>query len=306
MTRTILLAAALGVSFAGDAYARLWTDSTGNYKVEADLIAFNDTKVVLERADDHQLISLAPQELSQADRDYIQSKEGQDIVNALSKQMQTWTLQDGTKVVGRVISYGRRQITIQRQDGKIYVNDHLFENLPEIYQRMIPKIVNFFENINPVDRQGLEDWAIRQKGQPRTFNCEGVLFELENGDRYGVPFFFFSETDQKVLKPGWEQWVAAQDDYQKQEDSSFDVRSLAAAYQHNQQTNQQIAKMQLLMQSVQAGVTNLWEVMLYPTQRGGQTQIVVAPGLSSADAANYALSQNPGYTVGPIRRMNRY
>jgi hypothetical protein len=306
MTRTILLAAALSVSLAGASPARLWTDSTGNYKVEADLIAFSDTKVVLERTDDHQLISLAPEELSKADRDYIQSKEGQDIVNALSKQMQTWTLQDGTKVVGRVISYGRRQVTLQRQDGKIYVNDHLLENLPEIYQRMIPKIVNFFEPINPVDRQGLEDWAIRQKGQPRTFNCEGVLFELENGDRYGVPFFFFSEADQNVLKPGWERWVAAQDDYQKQEDSSFDVRTLAEAYQHNQQTNQQIAKMQLLMQSVQAGVTNLWEVMLYPTQRGGQTQCVVAPGLNSAEAANYALSRNPGYTVGPIRRMNQY
>src|SRR5712672_3374851 len=158
MTPSRILIAGLLLAAAATAQARLWTDTTGNYKVEADLISFSDKKVVLERTDDHQLISLQPEELSQADRDYIQSKAGQDVVNALSKALQTWTLQDGTKVVGRVINYGRRQVTLQRQDGKIYVNDHLFENLPEIYQRMIPKIVNFFEKINPVDRQGLEDW----------------------------------------------------------------------------------------------------------------------------------------------------
>jgi SLA1 homology domain 1, SHD1 len=301
--RQFIIAAMLLALAPLAAQARVWTDTSGNYKVDADLIAFSDTKVVLERTDDKQLISLKPEELCQADRDYLQSKEGQDVVNALSKQMQTWTLQDGTKVVGRVINYGRKQLTIQRQDSKIYVNDRLMDNLPEIYQRMIPKIVNFFDKFTPVDRQGLEAWAVRQKGQPRTFNCEGVMFELENGDRYAVPFFFFSDEDQNFLKPGWEKWVGSQEDYPKQDESSFDLRALAEANRQNSQASDQIARMQLLMQSVQAGVTNLWEVMLYPS-RGGQNLIVVAPGLNSAEAANYALSRNPGYSVGPIRKMN--
>jgi SLA1 homology domain 1, SHD1 len=305
MARSQLLLAAILLAHATNAaQARVWTDVFGNYKVDADLIAFSDTKVILERTDDKQLISLKPEELCQADRDYLQSKEGQDIVNALSKQMQTWTLQDGTKVVGRVISYGRKQVTIQRQDGKIYVNDRLMDNLPEIYQRMIPKIVNFFEKFTPVDRQGLEAWLVRQKGQPRTFNCEGVLFELENGDRYAVPFFFFSDEDQNFLKPGWEKWAASQEDYPKQDESAFDLKALAEANRQNSQASDQIARMQLQMQAVQAGVTNLWEVMLYPNQRGEQNLCVVAPGQNSAEASNYALSRNPGYSVGPIRKLN--
>jgi SLA1 homology domain 1, SHD1 len=306
MARSCLLTFAFLVALAASAaQARLWTDSTGQYKVEADLIAFSDKKIVLERTDDHQLVSLRPEELSQADRDYIQSKAGQDVVSALSKAPQTWTLADGSKIVGRVVKYGRRSLTIQREDGRIYVNDQLFDNLPEIYQRMIPKIVNFFEKINPVDRQGLEDWLVRQKGQPRTFACEGVLFELENGDRYGVPFFFFSEADQKVLKPGWERWVATEDDYPKQDESAFDLRSLAAAYQRDQQANQQIAKMQLQMQAVEAGVTSLWDVMLYPANGGGQMLNVVVYGRDSREATNNALARNPGYTAGPVRRLNR-
>jgi hypothetical protein len=302
----LALAALLPLLAADLAHARIWTDSTGKYKVDADLIAFNDKKVVLERTDDHQLISLKPDELSQADRDYLQSKEGHDVVDALSKATQTWTLQDGTKIIGRVISYGRRQLTIQRENSKIYVNDRHFDNLPETYQRMIPKIVNFFEKINMVDRQGLEDWLVRQKGQPRTFNCEGVLFELEDGDRYGIPFFFFSEADQNVLKPGWERWVAAQDDYPKQDESAFDLKSLAAAYQRDQQANRQIAQTQLLLQAVEAGVTSLWEVMLYPGAGGGQTLSVVVPGRDSRDATNNALARNPGYTAGPVRRLNQF
>ena len=42
------------------------------------------------------------------------------------------------------------------------------------------------------------------RGEPRTYTCEGVVLELENGDEYGVPFFFFSEDDLKTLSPGWQ------------------------------------------------------------------------------------------------------
>jgi hypothetical protein len=44
---TILLAAAA----ATGAQARQWSDASGNYTVEADLIAFDDQKVILQRAD---------------------------------------------------------------------------------------------------------------------------------------------------------------------------------------------------------------------------------------------------------------
>ena len=174
-----MLVALLMVAVAADvAEARTWSDASGQYKVEADLIAFSPTKVVLERTDDKQLISLQMNELSQADQDFLKSKEAEDTTNTLSHTMQTWTMASGMKVVGRVVDYGRKQVTIQRQDGKIFVNDRPFDNLPEVYQMMIPKIVAFFEHLQRDDRQALEDWAVRQRGQAATFNCEGVLFEI--------------------------------------------------------------------------------------------------------------------------------
>ena len=308
MKRTQLLFASLVVVAVcvDRAQARLWSDISGNYKVEADLIAFSPTKVVLERTDDKQLISLRPEELSQADQDFLKSKEADDTTNTLAHTMQTWTMASGLKVVGRVVDYGRKQVTIQRQDGKIFVNDRPFDNLPQVYQIMIPKIVAFFEHLQRDDRQALEDWAVRQRGQPRTFNCEGVLFEIENGDRYAIPFFLFSEEDQKVLKPGWDAWAGAKDEeYDKKEDSSFDLRALAAANAQNAAASDQIARTQLLMQAVTAGVTNLWEVTLYPASGRGEWLSVVVPGRDSREATIAALQRNPGYTAGPVRRLNQ-
>ncbi len=121
-------------------WARVWTDSTGKYSIEADLIAFNETTVVLQRAD-RQLGHVPIEKLSQADRDYLKGKEAGDAMKKVAGATQTWTLRTGEKVLGRVVGFARRQVTVQRRRGKIYVNDRLLENLPNIYQVMVPKIV---------------------------------------------------------------------------------------------------------------------------------------------------------------------
>src|SRR5262245_19202069 len=83
----------------GSTGARTWTDSTGRYTVDAELISFNDSTVVLQRAD-HELASVPIDKLSQADRDYLKSKEAAEARDGLSKRTQTWTMADGTKVLG--------------------------------------------------------------------------------------------------------------------------------------------------------------------------------------------------------------
>ena len=172
---------------------------------------------------------------------------------------------------------------------------------------MIPFIVAHFDRLNQPDREGLTAWLVRQRGEPRTFTVEGVVLELENGDEYGVPFFFFSQEDQRLLQPGWDEWLAAHEDSQRRADSSFRLQSLAAAHQRDRQVNQQIAQTQLLLQAVQAGVTSIWEVMLYPPRPGaGMPQSVVVYGRNSRDAKNAALRQFPGFTVGPIRRVSGF
>src|SRR6476620_1117401 len=84
------------------ASARVWTDSTGKYSIDADLIAFNDSTVVLQRPD-HQLGQVPIDKLSQADRDYLKGKEASDAAKKVAGATKTWTLRTGEKLVGRVV-----------------------------------------------------------------------------------------------------------------------------------------------------------------------------------------------------------
>jgi hypothetical protein len=285
--------------------ARLWTDSTGQYTLEAELISADDKTVVLQRAD-HEMVAIPIEKLSEADREYLKSKEASELVNKTHEPLQTWTLKDGTKIEGRIVEYAQRDITLQRRRGRIYVNDRQFENLPEFYQDLLPKIVAHVERLQRDDRASLEAWLVRQRGQPRTIRLEGVVLETENGDEYGVPFFMFSEEDLSVLRPGWTDWQAAASskDYGKQADHAFLLRSLAAARFRDQQVQREIATMQLKLQAVQAGLTSLWEVTLYPAAgQGGPPRWVVVPGRDSRQATAAAMAQNRGYVAGPVRRV---
>jgi hypothetical protein len=294
----VLVLACAATSFAEE---RDWTDSTGMYKTKADLIAFNDEFVVLKR-DGKQLISIPLDKLSEDDRKFLTKLE-EEKANA-KKELQTWTLRTGTKLMGTVVDYARRDITIQRRRGRIYVNDRVFENLPEIYQKMVPLIVAHFEEI-PMERPAdFQNWVMRQRGEARTFTCEGVIMELESGDEYGVPFFFFSDEDLAVLKPGWEAWAAAHQDPEKQDDASFHVEAQAEAYNRDREFNQQIALMQLNLQAVQAGITSMWEVQMFPVNVPAQPMIVVAMGRDSRQATENALQQNPGFRAGAVRRIS--
>ncbi len=285
--------------------ARVWTDSTGRYTLDAELVAVSDRTVVLQRAD-HELVAIPVEKLSDQDREYLKSKEAGELVRTANENLQTWTLRDGTSIVGQIVEYARRDVTIQRRRGRIYVNERLLDNLPEFYRQLIPKIVAHFENLQRADQRSLEAWLVRQRGQPRTFHPEGVVLETENGDEYAVPFFLFSDEDLKVLKPGWDEWLGvwSAKDYDAQEDRAFLLRSLAAARDRDQLVQREIAMMQLKLQAVQAGLTSLWEVTLYPASgQGGPPLWVVTPGRDSRQATAAAVKQNPGYVAGPVRRV---
>jgi hypothetical protein len=302
-TIVLLFVVFLGSSVVAD--ARTWTDSTGNYRVDADLVGFNDSTAILKKKS-RQLVAIPIDKLSKEDQEYLTSKEVAEQARQSTDSMQTWTMASGLKVVGRIVDYGKRDITIQRRYGKVYVNDRGYNNLPEVYQKMLPKIVSHFENVPLEDKRAFESWAAKLRGEPRTYHCEGVLLELENGDMYGVPFFFFSDEDLKVLKPGWDRWLAADKDRAKQAHESFLLKSQAEAYQKDQQTNQQIAMMQLQMQGYEAGLFDLWEVCLYPGPGVASAPLcVVVPARDSRSAAAEAVARNPGFVPGAVAKVRR-
>jgi hypothetical protein len=305
LQRALLSLCVVWLGSAVVADGRTWTDSTGNYSVEADLMGFNHATVVLKKKN-RQLVAVHIDKLSKEDRAYLESKEAVDQARQSAETMQTWTLASGLKVVGRVVDYGTRNVTIQRRLGKLYVNDRAFDNLPEVYRKMVPKIVTYFENIPLEDKRSLDAWAAKLRGEPRTYTCEGVLLELEDGDMYGVPFFFFSKDDQNVLRPGWDRWLAAEKNREKREHESFLLQSQAQAYQQDQAANQQIALMQLQMQGYEAGLFDLWEVCLAPGQGVASPPLcVVVPARDSRQAAAEAVRRNPGFVAGAVAKVRR-
>jgi hypothetical protein len=290
---------------AAAAQAREWADASGSYTIEAELFGFDDERVVLQR-EDKELGMLRIEDLSEKDRAYLKSKDAQGINDRTLKQTQTWTTTSGLKLVGRLVDYARGDIVIQRRRGRIYVNDRRLDGLPELYQQLLPKVIEHFEEVEVPDNRALQTWVRSLRGRPRTFQVEGVILEMENGDEYAIPFFVFSQRDRKVLKSGWSSWLAIHDDYDQRADHAFRLEALAAAYLRNQEMKRQIALMNLNLQAIRAGLTSAWEVTLHPAPGNpSPPRWVVAPGRNSAQATAAALQNNPGFVAGPVRRISR-
>jgi hypothetical protein len=285
--------------------ARQWTDSTGRYKIEATALAFNDDTVVLERSK-KDLLAVPINKLSTRDRAYLLSKEAADDAHQGDVQKHIWTLRDGRKVLGKVIEYGRKTVTLSRRRGKIYLGDRMFDNLPEVYQRMVPQVVAHFEGKPIEGKQGVQDWLIKNRGGPKQFTLDGVVMEMENGDEYGVPFFFFSDADRKILEPGWQRWLAAETNHEEKQRQSFLVQAQAEAYQRDQQAQRQISMAQLDLLAYNSGLFSLWEVRMFPRPgTGGYPLNVVVPARNSQQAAYEATQRNPGYVAGPVLQVPR-
>ena len=254
---------------AAPALARTWTDSSGKYTLDADMIGFDAHAVVLQRKDG-ELGAFPIDKLSDADVAYLKSKEAKEIHSSNIAEIQTWHMSNGLKVTGRIVDFAQKDVTVQARRGKTYVNNLVYENLPDIYQFMLPMIVAHFEPTGKIDNRGFKQWVRSLKGQPKTFKLSGVLFELENGDEYGVPFFLFSEDDQRLLKPGWDVWIKSKEDAQAADREAFLLQSSAAAYkrqqeqykqaeqqrQRNEAFQRQVAVMNLNLNAIRAGVTS--------------------------------------------------
>ncbi|MFO0011770.1 MAG: hypothetical protein ACK553_03430 [Planctomycetota bacterium] len=308
---TIAISAVFCVG-AMNATAREFTDKTGQLKFEGTLIAVDEKEIVLKldgAVKGRELLAIRIEDLSEEDKKWIAAEERQrELASANGKE--SWKLRNGMEIFGRVVDFARRDITLQRRRGKLYVNDRPFENLPEIYRKMIPKIVAQFEN-RPIENDlQFQSWVIAQGAQARTFTCEGVLFELPNGDEYGIPFFFFQPDELKDLEPYWNQWVAAQAAKDKEKAAeemrqhSLYMQSDANATRQYQQEMLELSRLQLQMNAVAAGATSMWEVYLYPPQNYMSYPLsVVVVARNSDEATRMALDQNPGFVAGPVRKM---
>ena len=282
--------------------AREWTDASGHYKFEGDLIAGDESLIILEKKNkDRDLVAIGVDQLSRDDQKYLDDMARKAAANP---EMKTWTTRKGYQVRAAAVEYVKRDVTIQRRRGHAYVNDKRFANLPGVYRKVVPGVVSHFEKIE-LDEDSFEKWVAKLGGKKKTYSCEGVLLELENGDLYALPFFFFSDEDLQALKPGWEQWSDEKTSEEDRKAYSMNMRAQAMAQQKRQAAVKPIARMHFQMQGVQAGLTDLWEVALYPATVRGMPRVVVVPARDSRQATQAAMAKFPGYRAGAASKVNR-
>lgn len=291
---------------------REWVDSSGLLVIEGSLMGFDEETVIIKTngEDGEELVSLPLANLSDDDKEYLKSREANAAMAKSIEQEQIWTLESGIKALGRVVEFVKADVTVKRRLGKIYVNDQRFENLPEVYQRIVPRIVGHFENENIETEQELLDWLVVLKSRPKTYAVEGVKLEFENGDMYSFPFFLFAAQDKAFLKDGFDRWEAAtEDEVKKQQEAMYleaEARQYKMQQQQEQAQNARVQQMQLQLLAVAADVTDMWEVELIPGPNvyGPVTSMVVV-AQNSAQAMQIAANNNPGYGVGAVRKLNR-
>jgi len=279
--------------------------------VYGTLIAFDDKEIVikLEKAEKgRELLAFPIDKLSDSDRKYIESDEVAEKLKG-DGEKHSWNLRNGLVVLGKVVDFAKKDVTIQRRRAKAYVNDRPIENLPEIYRKMVPRLVEHFENKKFSDDRVFLSWITQLGGASKTYHCEGVLLELTNGEEYAVPFFFFTEEDLKTLQPSWDKWLKSQgQEEEKQElhrQETLYLQSQAAAYQQQQDQMMQISRLQLQLSAVNVGVIDMWEVYLYPPNGvAAYPMSVVVTATNSDIASRIAIQNNPGYVVGPVRKIS--
>lgn len=301
---TLVLVVAL-CSLANLSNAREWTSATGGFKIDAEAISFNDKLVVLKKSTG-ELVAVELVELCKEDQDFIQSKEATDAEKKSAEVMQTWTAKDGMKVRGRVLAYGRKDLSVQRKLGQVLINDKKFAALDPLHQRVVLRILSELEKTKIEDEKQLVDWSKTLEGSSKSYTLEGVLFELESGDEIGVPFFLFAPEELAILEPGWELWKERAESGESRNRESFLVRSAAMAYQRDRAAKQQIEMLKLDMLGAMAGVTAIWQVGLAPGPRTyGRAMTIMVTAQNSEIASRMALQRYPGYVLVGVRKASR-
>lgn len=293
---------------SAQAYAKVreWTSKDGNYKVEAELVSFNNDLLVLKEPNG-ELLAVELKQLSEKDQQFVKSEETGTAHKESLAEMQTWTSRDGMKVRGRILAFGRKDLIVQRRLSRVYIGDTLFSNIDPLHQKLILKIISYLEKQEFKDERQLQQWARGLGGNPKSYTLEGVLMELESGDQIAVPFFLFDPKELEVLEPGWELWLERNESEQAREQEDFLMRAQAMAYQRDRQASQQIEMVKLGLLAAASGVVDIWEVGLTPGPNTyGRPMSVMVPAQNSQQAVEMAMSQYPGsQVIGVRRRSNR-
>lgn len=305
-----LLVALMATTSAVSANQRTWTSANGAYKLDGEMIGFNETTVILKRRGSGRLAAIELKELSDEDQAFVKKRSDADSDQRSGGdlEMHTWTSRDGLKIRAKILSYGKKTYVLERKLGAVTIDGKAFSTFDPLHQRVILRVLSTIENTPMENEADLKKFAASLAGKPKSYPLEGVLIELESGDQIAVPFFMFSEKDLEVLQAGWENWKQYNEDEDARAREDLMMRYEAANYQQSMAQQQQRQQMELLkfnMAAVRTGLTHVWEVQIRPNPGVyGRPTSVMVTARDSLTATQMVLPNYPGYSTIGVRKVS--
>ncbi len=314
---------------------RQWSDLSGLYRVNASLVTADDRLVVL-RQSDGELVILKREQLSEADQEYLSknsdglssAKESEkkpvadattdekpittaDGVTDIPSQITRWRLRSGGEIRGQLVGFASQMFTIRRVQGKVLVNEIALADLPAAFDLILPAVVSKIDNKPIVDRQELEKHIASGGGGPFAYTVNGVQVQLEEGSTLTIPIEFLESGEANLVMPGFKRWLAARegevaedDRYNTDSRERLMLDSYARLRGPDNVAERNYRQLELGLLTVNAGITEIWEVALLPNAPYGYPRSVLIPGRDSATAEQIALRQYPGWQVAYVKKLS--
>lgn len=291
---------------------RTWTDASGRFQVEANLIAINDDVVVLKSKQGN-LIAVQIAQLSEADQSYLRSEQSGSAKLGDKDKDHVWNVSGDLKFIGRVVDYFQQDLVLERLNARLMLNGKEEKEIPEMTLKILPLIVEHFEQAKINDLPSLRSWLTSQGKVPHTYSIEGVVIALSSGEEVKVPIFLLGSAERVALEPGLNRWRSLKGE--KLEDAertrlarqqALWLSSSARAYQMDKAAEAQARMLQLDLLAIDAGITDLWEVLLVPPNPYAYPFTVLVPARDSASAQIVAQQKYPTYTVDVTRKLSAY
>lgn len=247
-----------------------------------------------------------------------------------------WKLTDGDVVKGRLLGFGQEDLVLVRRDADVFVNGTPFGELAPAYQKTVPLVVSKIDGVEVGDREALEDHLADGGGGPFEYTVVGIQVNTPKGGLVTIPLELLRPADREAVLPGMTRWLAAQQDdvaAEVREETNATERLLLESHQRLGQPSMSSASsasvaatasasqgaaapgvvtprvspvrmMDLQLQAATAGVTDIWQVLLYPANAYGVPRTIVVPAQNSRGATVAATARYPGWRVGPVRKLS--
>jgi hypothetical protein len=218
-----------------------------------------------------------------------------------------------------LVSFVRKTFTVENAKGRILLEGRLVSNRVRVENPQAVALIESFDSLDFKTDHEFFDWARKLRGS-RTYTYDVVTTVGLNRIAKRVPLVLLPQKERELLDPLWRLWLeenqAVRELNRRVEETSDVDRARTDTDSSYAESLINTAKDASRSLSIISGETSLWEVELVeensvfranpfdPWGAAKTSVFVQAIGRTSGDASQRALSNNPGYTVGIVRKLS--